>query len=255
MKPQKSPPSLVRLGHILLGAFLLHLIWALLAVVLHQPLLPAPWAVYAHTTEAWTGGMAQHLVASLLRIVVGLSLALFVALLVALLMHRYRFVGSIVGAFIYFSYPIPKLALLPVVMLLAGLGEVTKIVMILLIILFQLVVSLRDALGAIPKDNYVVMHTLGAGPLSILRHVLLPALLPDLLSALRVAIGTAVSVLFVTETYGTSQGMGYYIVHAWMRFNYLDMYAGIVFLGVMGFLLFVLTDVLEYLLVPWKRPI
>ena len=138
-------------------------------------------------------------------------------------------------------------------MLLGGLGESTKIIMILLIVLFQLIVSLRDALAAIPKDNYTVMHSLGASPTAMLRHLLLPALVPALLSALRIAIGTAVSVLFVTETYGTSRGMGYYIVNAWMRVDYLDMYAGIAFLGATGFLLFVLTDCAEYLLAPWRR--
>ena len=221
-----------RLGYILLGALLLHLLWATLSLVMQKALLPTPWAVYAHMPTAWQEGMAGHLMASLGRIGVGLALALLIALIIALAMHRYRHFGKVFDAFIYFSYPIPKLALLPIVMLLGGLGESTKIIMILLIVLFQLIVSLRDALAAIPKDNYIV---------------------PALLSALRIAIGTAVSVLFVTETYGTSRGMGYYIVNAWMRVDYLDMYAGIAFLGATGFLLFVLTDCAEYLLAPWRR--
>ena len=242
-----------RLGYILLGALLLHLLWATLSLVMQKALLPTPWAVYAHMPTAWQEGMAGHLMASLGRIGVGLALALLIALIIALAMHRYRHFGKVFDAFIYFSYPIPKLALLPVVMLLGGLGEGTKIIMILLIVLFQLIVSLRDALAAIPKDNYIVMHSLGASTPAMLRHLLLPALVPTLLSALRIAIGTAVSVLFVTETYGTSRGMGYYIVNAWMRVDYLDMYAGIAFLGATGFLLFVLTDCAEYLLAPWRR--
>lgn len=249
--PNKS--FFIRLGYILLGATLLHLLWVILALALQKPLLPTPWAVYTHIPTAWQEGMAQHLTASLMRIGVGLALALLMALLIALAMHRWRRFGRIFEAFIYFSYPIPKLALLPIVMLMGGLGEGTKIVMILLIVLFQLIVSLRDALSAIPKDNYVVMLSLGASPVAILHHLLLPSLVPALLSALRIAIGTAVSVLFVTETYGTSHGMGYYIVNAWMRVDYLDMYAGIAFLGTIGFLLFVLTDCAEYLLAPWQR--
>ena len=85
------------------------------------------------------------------------------------------------------------------------------------------------------------------------QHILLPAILPALFSSLRVAIGVAVSVLFVTETYGTERGMGYFIVDAWMRFNYLDMYGGIVVLSITGFLLFIATDLLEVWLCPWEE--
>ena len=159
--PNKS--LFARLGYILLGALLLHLLWATLSLVMQKALLPTPWAVYTHMPTAWQEGMAGHLTASLGRIGVGLALALLIALIIALAMHRYRHFGKVFDAFIYFSYPIPKLALLPIVMLLGGLGESTKIIMILLIVLFQLIVSLRDALAAIPKDNYTVMHSLGAG--------------------------------------------------------------------------------------------
>ena len=79
----------------------------------------------------------------------------------------------------------------------------------------------------------------------LLRHLLLPAALPAALSALRIAIGTAISVLFVTETYGTTEGLGYYISDAWMRIDYLDMYAGIALLSLMGVGLFILIDLLR----------
>lgn len=156
-------------------------------------------------------------------------------------------------ALIYLSYPIPKLALLPIVMLMAGLGEATKVIMIVLIILFQLVIGLRDSLRSISRDSIALMHSLGASPWQSIKHLYFPAILPDIYGALRIALGTALSVLFVTETYGTSQGMGYYIVDAWMRVNYLDMYAGIVLLGLVGFLFFALIDLLEYLSCPWYR--
>lgn len=73
-----------------------------------------------------------------------------------------------------------------------------------------------------------------------------------MLSALRIALGTAISVLFVTETYGTTRGLGYYITDAWMRLDYLGMYAGIALLSISGVLLFILIDWLEQLLCPWQ---
>ncbi len=243
-----------RIVQIGLGVVLIHLVWIVLALVMDSKVLPMPWSVYIHLPNAWSRStMHVHLWVSLGRVLMGIALSIVLALMLALVIYRSRTLGRILEAFIYLSYPIPKLALLPVVMLLAGLGEVTKVVMIMLIILFQLVVSLRDGLRAIPRDRFVIMQSLGASQWQTFRYLLLPAITPDLLSALRIAIGTAISVLFVTETYGTSHGMGYYIVDAWMRVNYLDMYGGIVVLSLVGFFLFIAIDMVEYILCRWRR--
>lgn len=238
---------------ILLGGGLLHLLWLVLAYLLSSPVLPYPWVVYEHIPKLLTESLGEHLFVSLGRILAGIMVSLLMSIPLAYLLFRAKAVGRSLEAFIYLSYPIPKLALLPIVMLFAGLGEATKVIMIVLIILFQLVIGLRDSLRAIPRDTFALLRSLGANGWQELRHLYLPALLPDVFGALRIALGTAVSVLFVTETYGTSHGMGYYIVEAWMRVNYTDMYAGIVLLSLMGFILFLLLDLLEYWLCPWRR--
>lgn len=236
-----------------IGALIINVIWYMAAVTLRMPVLVNPIDVYGHLGEVWKEGMGLHLSASLWRILLGLLFSLILALITALGMFRFRKAGRIMGAVVYFSYPVPKLALLPVVMLLAGLGDVAKVTMIVLIILFQLIVAIRDSLSQIPRENFLMLTSLGASETQILRHLLLPSVIPDVLSALRVAVGTAISVLFVTETYGTDRGMGYYIVDAWMRVDYQDMYAGIVLLSLTGFLLFLLLDLAEKALTPWRR--
>lgn len=236
---------------ILWGALLLHVLWLLGYLLVASPVLPAPWSVYAALTQLDSSSLLGHSWASLSRILWGVSLATLLATLISLGMYLYPHMGQAISTFIYFSYPIPKLALLPVVMLLAGLGEVTKVTMIILIILFQLIVSIRDALQGISDEHRAILRSLGAGRLAELRHLLLPAALPAMLSALRIALGTAISVLFVTETYGTRLGLGYYITDAWMRLDYLGMYAGIALLSLLGVLLFILIDLLQSLLCPW----
>lgn len=242
-----------RSANILLGMVLMHALWISLWLCLSSKVIPAPWGVYQHLIQMSDGSMYRHLGVSLWRVILGIAISLGLALPVALILVRSHRAGEMVEAFIYLSYPIPKLALLPIVMLLGGLGESTKVTMIVLIILFQLVISLRDSLKQVPRDSLNLMVALGASKTQYLRHVYLPAILPDVLTALRIALGTAISVLFVTETYGTSYGMGYYIVDAWMRLDYLDMYSGIILLGSTGFILFVLIDLFEYLLCPWQR--
>jgi NitT/TauT family transport system permease protein len=69
---------------------------------------------------------------------------------------------------------------------------------------------------------------------------------------MRVGLGTAISVLFFTETFGTEYGIGYFIMDAWMRVNYLEMYSGIVMLSIIGFAVFSTIDVAEHILCRWK---
>lgn len=234
-----------------IGAILINLIWYLGAQVLDTTALVSPVEVYAHLPRL-LGKLAPHITSSLYRLFVGIPVALLMGIVMAWSMFRFRQIRLLLGSFVYLCYPIPKLALLPVVMLLAGLGDAGKIVMIVLIILFQITINVRDSLNNIPKESFLVATSLGATTLGILRHILIPATLPDVLSTLRVAIGTAISVLFVTETYGTDKGMGYFIIDAWMRLSYIDMYGGIVVLSVMGFVLFFLTDLAEAYFCRWR---
>ena len=77
-------------------------------------------------------------------------------------------------------------------------------------------------------------------------------MLPDLFTSIRISLGTAVSVLFFVESYGTKYGMGYYIVNAWSRINYIDMYGGIIVISVVGFLLFTLIDFISDFICKWN---
>ena len=226
---------------LLLGALILHTLWLAGYLLIRSEVLPSPWSVYVHMAHLKDSDLLTHTFVSLQRIGWGILIATVLSSILSLSMLLYPRVGRILSTFI-----------LPVVMLLGGLGETTKVVMIVLIILFQLAVSMRDALLAIPQEHFAVTRSLGASTFALLRHLLLPAALPAALSALRIAIGTAISVLFVTETYGTTLGLGYYISDAWVRINYLDMYAGISLLSLMGVGLFIFIDLIEALLCPWQ---
>ncbi|MGL5513517.1 MAG: ABC transporter permease, partial [Sporomusa sp.] len=137
-------------------------------------------------------------------------------------------------------------------MLLFGLGELSKILMIFLIIVFQVIVAVRDGVSSIPKETYYPLYSLGASFQDVFREILMPASMPKFLTSLRVAMATAISVLFFTETFGTMYGMGYYIMDAWMRVNYLEMYSGIVVLSGIGLLLFGAIDYVEKKTCSWQ---
>ena len=235
------------------GAMLLIFFWWALSLLLGKEVIIAPWTVYKALPHLVIGAMWQHLSASLYRLFLGISIAFLLGIFLAFVIFRFRHIGQLINSFTYLAYPIPKVALLPIVMLIAGLGDAGKVTMIVLILIFQVIVNVRDSLLNIPKESFIIATSLGASSTKVARHILLPAVLPVLFSSLRVAIGVSISVLFVTETYGTEQGMGYFIIDAWMRFCYIDMYGGIVVLSTVGFFFFILTDILEDICCPWKE--
>ena len=235
------------------GIFLCLILWAVTAQILQMPVIPSPEQVLLRLVQKFPDTIAVHAGYSLLRIILGLVAAVAVGYPVGVLMGYFPRVNRLLAPILYLTYPVPKIALLPVVMLLFGVGETSKMLLVFLIIVFQVVVAVRDAVAAIPPETYAPLRVLGATFAQIVRHIIVPASLPKFITAVRVAMATAISVLFFTETFGTQYGIGYYIMDAWLRVNYLDMYAGIAVLSTMGLLLFILLDWTERRLCAWNQ--
>ena len=236
-----------------LGALFLLVLWQLVATVVGLPIIPQPVRVFGRLGQIFSDKIAIHAAYSLWRIAAGLVLAVAVGYPLGVAMGYDKRADRLLSPIVYLTYPVPKIALLPILMLLAGVGELSKILMIFLIIVFQVVIAVRDAIREVPEETFFPLRVLGASFPAMLRHVLLPATLPKFLTAVRVAMATAISVLFFTETFGTQYGMGYFIMDAWLRVNYLDMYAGILVLSALGLVLFTLIDGTERRACRWQR--
>ena len=235
------------------GAIFIIFVWFALEQFLCLPVLPSPVRVAANISEIFFNAIAVHCVYSLGRILAGLLLAVGIGLPVGILMGWSVRTDRILSPIVYLTYPVPKIALLPIVMLIFGLGEGSKIIMLFLILVFQVVIAMRDGIRAIPAEVLYPLVSLGASFRVILWEVLLPASLPKFMTAIRVAMATAISVLFFTETFGTQYGMGYFIMDAWLRVNYLEMYSGIVILSGMGLVLFGAIDFAERYFCRWQN--
>lgn len=234
------------------GFIIFNILWYVFSNILNLKVLPNPISIYMNFTKIKWIILYKHILASLYRIGFGIGISLILGTLIGLLMANSNRWNKILNPLVYFTYPIPKTALLPIVMLLFGLGDSSKIIVIVLIIIFQIIVAVRDGVLSIPPETYNPIKSLGASKIQILIHITLPAILPDILTSMRVSIGTALSILFFTEGYGTKYGIGYFILDAWSRINYLDMYVGILVMSLVGFILFIFIDLLEELICKWK---
>jgi len=241
---------ILRLLLVFLG---MHVVWYVAYLLVNHPMLPSPLEVYQAMGQLGGTNIAMNVGYSLMRIFAGVLLALIVGLLIGLLMGRSALWNKLLDPVVYLTYPVPKIALLPVVMLFFGLGETSKILMIMLILLFQIIISVRDGVKAIPASTYDVLTSIGAGPGQKFWHVTLPGALSVILSTIRISLGTAISVLFFTEIYGTEHGMGFFIMDAWLRLDYPQMYAGILLFSLVGFVLFLLVDLLDHRFMKWRK--
>lgn len=171
-------------------------LWYVAYLLMNHAILPSPGAVYKAMFQLGAHDVALNVGYSLMRITEGVLLALLLGLLAGLLMGRSPFWNRILDPVVYLTYPIPKIALLPVVMLFFGLGETSKVLMIMLILLFQVIISVRDGVKAIPESTYDVLTSIGASTMQKFWNVTLPGALSVILSTIRISLGTAISVLF-----------------------------------------------------------
>jgi ABC-type nitrate/sulfonate/bicarbonate transport system permease component len=116
---------------------------------------------------------------------------------------------------IYLLYPIPKVVFLPILLLFFGIGDLSKIAIIFLILFFQILVLVRDQAAAIRPELIQSVRSLGAGRRALFRFVYLPASLPAILTALRQSVGTAVAVLYIAELFATQKGLGVLHLPQW----------------------------------------
>ncbi|MDI9645199.1 MAG: ABC transporter permease subunit [Archaeoglobales archaeon] len=187
---------------------------------------------------------------SLSRVLYSISLAVSLAFPVGIL-SREKLFDRIVSPFIYLLYPIPHIVLLPVYILLFGIGDLSRIALIATILFFQMVVTIRDATKNISEYYIYSALSLGASKFDIYRYIIIPAILPQVLTALRISIGTAIAVLFFAESFATRNGLGYLIIDAWSRADYEMLYAGIVSMALLGLLLYILLDLIEKKVKKW----
>jgi ABC-type nitrate/sulfonate/bicarbonate transport system permease component len=247
----------VKRRDLLLAALALLVLWEVAAVLIHQPIFPTPLVVAVSLRdELLQGDLVLHFLASFWRVVISTALSISLAAPAGLALGQSKKLNALISPVIYILYPIPKVVFLPVLLLFFGIGDLSKILIIFLILFFQILVLVRDQAAALRPELILSVRSLGAGRRALFRFVYLPASLPGILTALRQSIGTAVAVLYVAEVFATRLGLGYYIYFQGSTLlNYPAMYAGIVAMSLLGLSLYFLVDWLEKRLCAWQlRP-
>lgn len=232
------------------GALLLG--WWVTALAVNSPALPGPWAALYTFASEWDA-IWPHVLVSAFRVTAAMTLGTALAVPIGLVLGRSPRADAVAAPLIFLTYPIPKVVFLPVFLVLLGLGSMPKIALIALIVFFQILVTARDASKAVPEGGVLSVRSLGASRLDVYRHVVVPASLPEVFTALRIGTGTAIAVLFLAETIAGTDGIGFYIGDAWGRIDYPAMFAGILGMGLLGVVLYEALDALEAATTRWRK--
>lgn len=223
-----------------------------------EPLyLPAPEEVWARTVQIASEGFRnftlwEHLGYSLFRVVVGFLIGAIVGIPLGYAMGLSNWFRGWFDPIVEFMRPVPPLALIPLVIIWAGIGEAGKIILLFLAALWIMAIAARAGVSGVKISKVHAAYSLGASKWQIMRYVIIPNSLPEIFTGARVAMGVCWGTVVAAELVAAEQGAGMMIMTA-SKFQNTDIVImGIVLIGVIGFGIDMLMRWAERFLVPWK---
>jgi NitT/TauT family transport system permease protein len=221
------------------AAAVLLVLWTLAAGRQTSGLFPNPLQVLLGLGELLSRGLlAKYVVASLFRVTWGYLLAVVTAIPLGLLLGWHRRGGQALNPLLQLLRPISPLAWIPISILWFGVGDVAAIFLIFLASFLPLVAAAMNAVGNVPTTLLRAGRNFGLSNPRLLRNVILPAALPQLIVALRISLGVAWLVVVAAEMIAVNSGLGFLIVDARNAGNRYDLVvAGMVMIGLIGLVL------------------
>lgn len=214
---------------------------------------PAPSNILERAGElAKTGVLFDQVVVSLRRLVIGFVIGGGAGLVTGLVMGLYRPVRSMLDPLIAATYPIPRSALLPLIFLVFGLGETSKVFMVAIGAFYPVAINTVAGVMNIPKIYMDVAHNYGARRFTLFRTVALPGALPLIMTGIKLGVGMSLILIVIAEMFGADSGLGFMLYNAWQIFDIETMYVGLLAIGIIGFLLTFIVDELDRRFIPWK---
>jgi len=214
---------------------------------------PAPSSVISTLIEMLrTGELVTHTAVSLERLAYGTMVGAVPALVLGIAMGLNRSIRALFDPLIAATYPVPKSAILPLALLIFGLGEGSKIFMVAIGVFFPMVINTTTGVLEINKIYLDVGRNYKANRWNTFWTIALPGALPVIMTGLRLGIGIGLVLIAVAEMVGAKSGLGYLIWSAWSTFAVEQMYVGLFVIALIGFLVTLGLNELERIIIPWK---
>lgn len=240
----------------LVSPFLLIGAWEICA---HAGLLdvrffPAPSAIFISAIEiARTGVLSEALFASLSRLVVGYLAGALVGILVGLWIGLSKWSRALVEPWLQLTYPIPKLAIYPLIVMVVGLGDAPIVVLLAIAVFYIVAINTLAGVLSIRRSILDVAKDYGATFGQRVRTIALPGSLPHIFTGLEVSLGIAYIVLVAAEFVGAKTGLGTLIWSSWQLFDVAPMYVAIAVISVLGYASTLGVRHISHVIMPWHK--
>lgn len=202
--------------------------------------------------ELISGNWFIHVGATMGRVLFGFIVGSALGILIGALMGLIPWVRFVAYPLIASIYPIPKIAIFPLILLIFGLGEASKLVTISATCFFLLAISSMSGVMNIPRVYMDVGRNFGSRGIDFIATIAIPAALPAIFSGLKLALGSAFLVVVSLEFINAESGIGWQIWRSWELFSIKTMFVSLLTVSFLGLALVVVLDWLERKLVPWR---
>jgi ABC-type nitrate/sulfonate/bicarbonate transport system permease component len=242
---------------------ILLLLWELAAdtMLLDARFFPAPSSILQvlgqmlePTAQYPIGELAMHLGTSLLRIVIGFVIGASTGVVLGIVMGMLPLMRAVMQPLVDATFPIPKLAIFPLLIMILGIGEPSKYAIIAVAVIYVVLINTLAGVRNIDPIYIDVGKNYHATPLMMFTDVALPGALPMIAAGLKLGMGVALLVIVAAEFVGAKSGIGYLIWTSWQVFQVEKMYVGLMVIAAIGLATSRALDKLERVLIPWKSP-
>ncbi|APR94190.1 ABC transporter [Pandoraea thiooxydans] len=234
-------------------------VWQIVSILhVFPPIaLPSPTAVWRALVLLLSQGyggrsLFEDMWISVVRIGIGFLGAVLLGVPIGLGMARNPLIFRVIDPFLQFVRPVPPLAYIPLLVVWFGIGELPKILLILVGTVPVIIIGTISGVKGTPALRLSVARTLGASEAQIFRYVILPSVLPEIFTAMRVGIGVAWTCLVAAELIAADQGLGWLVQYAGQALQVAIVIVGIIVIGILGYCMELLIRVVESRAVPWR---
>ena len=238
--------------------FLLFVWWAVTALGLVKPLfVPSPQAIVAKFMDVWQNGftntsLLEHVAVSTARVFGAFLLACAVGIPLGLAMGMSPVMRGLFDPPIEFYRPIPPLAYLPLMIIWFGIGETSKVLLIFLSVFAPVALGARAGVRSAAIEQIHAAYSFGASRWQVMRHVILPSALPEILTAMRVGVGFGWTTLVAAEMVAATKGLGYMVLSASQFLQTPTVIMGIIVIAAIAYAFDLLMRWIERKVIPWK---
>ena len=241
----------------LASPFLLLLLWEAMSRfgLLDRRFFPPPSEViWSARSMVQDGSLAAAVLSSLRRLAIGYVSGALLGVVVGLWLGLSSWSRALFEPWLIVTYPVPKLAVYPLLVLIVGLGEAPIVLLLAIAIFYVVAINLIAGVLSIRPVILDVGRDCGASFLQLVRTVALPASMPHIFTGLELAMGIAYIVLIAAEFVGAKSGLGSVIWSSWQLFDVAPMYVAIVTISVLGYVSVMLLRLLAGFMMPWRDP-